>query len=127
MLTHHSESLGVDELTLDLRLHNNGPVFDTVTASDFLVWIDYTFQPGYPAVTTGSHDDADPGAPDELEIKRITALGPIEFMGNYSTATSPSDLSEYVKLVIPINHDIRNLFTDNELQAMADRLLPNHI
>jgi len=125
--SNHTGSVRIEELTLDLRLPNNGPVFDTVTASDFLVWVDFTRNPGYPPVLTGPMEDADPGAPDEFHITRITALAPIEFMGSYSTATDPADLSKYVALRIPLDHDIKNMFDEPQAQAIEDELMVRFI
>jgi hypothetical protein len=121
--TKHAASVRIEELTLNITLPGGGEVFDTVTAADFLVWVDFTRDPGYPPILTGPMEDADPGAPDEFHITRITALAPIEFMGSYSTATDPSDLSEYVALRIPLDHDIKTLFNEQQSQAIEDELM----
>lgn len=125
--TKHQGRVTIEELTLDVRLKHDGPVFDTVTASDFMVWVEFTRNPGYPAVLTGPMEDADPGAPDEFHITRITALAPIEFMGSYSSATDRSDLREYVALRIPLDHDITTMFDEAQSQAIEDELMARFI
>lgn len=127
MRTNHSTSVQVEELTLDVRLKHDGPVFDTVTASDFAIWVNFTYLPGFPPILTGPMEDADPGAPDTVHINRITAVGKIEFMGNYSVATDPKDLSEYVALTIPMEHDIKNMFDQKQYQRIEDELLARYL
>jgi hypothetical protein len=97
---------------LTLKLVRAGETFDTVTAAEGeLLSVEFAYVPGDAPRSFGPPDTWDDGAPAEIHIRAIRTIVPLYFeeMG--------------LKLEIVAGHDIKNLFSLEELEKVEEELL----
>lgn len=111
-MTSTTRTINIGELAVKIRSADLASAeLDTAIASDFEVEVEFTYTAGYPAVLSGPMDDADPGAPDEVEIRHILTEANVHFEG------------ELGSLIVRRGVDLLPLFSNREVTAMEDRLI----
>lgn len=109
--TSQSTKLKVGEMTI--QLHAAGCEFDSATAWDFAVLVDFSYAPGEEGRGLFmSLECADDGVPAELNITAIRAASRINFLAELG-----------VSVRIEPGHDITALFTRHQIDAFEEQLL----
>ncbi len=96
-----------------IKINGAGCEFDSLATGPELIAVEFTYYAGQTPVLTGPWENADPGAPPEIEIVKITAICQMLFMSGDGA----------VRTTLPADHDITALFTPAQIEAFEDQLL----